>query len=416
MLLSIPRATIYYPLKKIPLDLFNLLLSDSLKNNSTHLFKESIKKSLHLKNITLTSSATTALIHCLRALDLPKESEVMVQAYNVPEVIAAIIHCKLKPVFIDIEHESFNIDPTQIQTAITNKTRVILITHMYGTPCKIDKIKEIAQLYGLQIIEDCAQAFGAEYKNIKVGNFGDLAYFSFNQFKNINTCGGGAISARSEILHKKLISMNSRHQAASKQELTKKYLKMITLKLATTNPLFTCLTLPALKCLLTINPSLSQKMLKNDKISPLLNSKNIPDNLKTEYSQFQAEIGMRCLRTIDETTNKRIKNATLLKELLPNSATYKIPYNTTKTKNTHLNFPIIVKKSRSFIIKAACKKGIDLSFGHMIDCASHPSFYSYNKHCPQSIRAQTEHLYLPIYPSLSEKHITYIAKTIMYLL
>jgi dTDP-4-amino-4,6-dideoxygalactose transaminase len=108
--------------------------------------------------------------------------------------VEPIIHTGAKPVFVDIDMDSYNIDPAKIEAAITDRTKAIMPVHLYGRPADMDAIREIAKRYNLKVIEDAAQAHGAEYKGKRVGSMGDVACFSFYPGKNLGAYGdGGAV-------------------------------------------------------------------------------------------------------------------------------------------------------------------------------------------------------------------------------
>ncbi len=94
-----------------------------------------------------------------------------------------VTYCGAKPVFVEPKIKSFNIDPERIESAITSKTKAIIPVHLYGQSCEMDKIMEIAERHDLYVLEDCAQAHGAEFKGKKTGSFGDIAAFSFYRGK-----------------------------------------------------------------------------------------------------------------------------------------------------------------------------------------------------------------------------------------
>lgn len=107
-----------------------------------------------------------------------------------------------KPVFVDIEEETYNIDPAKIEAAITPWTKGIIVVHLFGQPARMDEIMAIATKHGLYVIEDCAQAIGAEYKGTPVGRMGNVGTFSFYPTKNLGACGeGGMLVARDESTH-----------------------------------------------------------------------------------------------------------------------------------------------------------------------------------------------------------------------
>lgn len=141
------------------------------------------------------ASGLDALFLSLIALDLPKGSEILVPSNTYIATITSIVNAGLKPVLVEPSIETYNIDPTLIESKINNKTKAIMVVHLYGRPCEMDKIMEIAQKYQLPVIEDCAQAHGASFKNIKVGSSGLFGAFSFYPTKNLGALGdAGAIT------------------------------------------------------------------------------------------------------------------------------------------------------------------------------------------------------------------------------
>jgi dTDP-4-amino-4,6-dideoxygalactose transaminase len=141
------------------------------------------------------ASGTDALILSLLACGIQPGDEVITTPFTFIATAEAITHCGAKPVFADIDSRNFNIDPGQIESKITPKTKAILPVHLFGQPADMGPIMSLAQKYKLQIIEDCAQALSAEYKGQKVGSIGDTGCYSFFPAKNLGAFGdGGAVT------------------------------------------------------------------------------------------------------------------------------------------------------------------------------------------------------------------------------
>lgn len=146
-----------------------------------------------------------ALILSLRCCDLQPGAEVIVPSNTYIATILAIIHCGFTPVLVEPDIRTYNIDPAAIQAAITEKTAVIMVVHLYGQCCEMDPIMEIAAANGLKVIEDCAQAHGAKYKNKLAGTFGHFGAFSFYPTKNLGALGdAGAVICKSAEDNQKL--------------------------------------------------------------------------------------------------------------------------------------------------------------------------------------------------------------------
>ncbi len=156
------------------------------------------------------NSGTDALHLALRALDIGAGDEVITTAFTFVATTEAIGIVGAKPVFADINPDTFNIDANQIEKMITPKTKAIIPVHLYGQPCEMDKIMDIAKRYNLFVIEDCCQAIGSEYKGQKVGTFGDIGCYSFYPTKNLGTMGdGGLLVTNSDVIKDRVIALRN---------------------------------------------------------------------------------------------------------------------------------------------------------------------------------------------------------------
>ena len=140
-----------------------------------------------------TSSGTTALWVALKAAGVKAGDEVIIPAYTFIATASAVLMANAVPVFVDIDEKTLNIDPDLIEATITNKTKAIMPVHIAGNPANMDKICAIGKQYGIAIVEDAAQAHGAEWKGKKVGAIGKGGIFSFQTSKNMSAGEGGAI-------------------------------------------------------------------------------------------------------------------------------------------------------------------------------------------------------------------------------
>jgi len=139
------------------------------------------------------ASGTDALRLSLAALDIGPGDEVITTPFTFVATANTISHAGARPVFVDIEPRTFNIAPAAIEAAITDRTKAIVPVHLYGQPAEIDAIMDIARRHKLYVIEDCAQAIGAEDDGRRVGSFGDVACFSFYPTKNLGAYGDGGM-------------------------------------------------------------------------------------------------------------------------------------------------------------------------------------------------------------------------------
>lgn len=141
------------------------------------------------------ASGTDALVLALRALDLPAGSEVITVSHTAVATVAAIELAGLKPVLVDVHPATLTLDPARLRRALSPRTAAIVPVHLYGRPAELAPILAFARAHGLRVVEDCAQAHGAETGGRKVGCYGDLAAFSFYPTKNLAAIGDGGLVA-----------------------------------------------------------------------------------------------------------------------------------------------------------------------------------------------------------------------------
>lgn len=192
-----------------PLDEFVNYLKEIWENkrltNEGKFHKELEKelcKYLGVKYISVFSNGTLALITALQALRIT--GEVITTPFSFVATTHSLWWNNIKPVFVDIEPVTYNLDPAKIEAAITPKTTAIMPVHVYGNPCNLVAIKEIADRYGLKVIYDAAHAFAVKQNCSSIMNAGDLSVLSFHATKTYNTIEGGAIVSPDEVMKKRI--------------------------------------------------------------------------------------------------------------------------------------------------------------------------------------------------------------------
>lgn len=156
-------------------------------------FEESVASYLGVKHAIGLASGTDALVIALRALNIGEGDEVIIPAYTFFATAGTVISVGAKPVIVDVDPQSYQIDVSKIETAITSKTKALIPVHLYGHPSEMNPILEIANKHGLIVIEDNAQGYGAEYLGKKTGSLGDIGCLSFFPTKNLGAYGDGGM-------------------------------------------------------------------------------------------------------------------------------------------------------------------------------------------------------------------------------
>ena len=192
-----------------PLEDFTFLLkeiweSKMLTNNGNfhQKLEEELAKYLKVPYLSLFTNGTLPLITALQAMRIT--GEVITTPFSFVATTHSLWWNGIKPVFVDIESETCNLDPSKIEAAITPRTTAIMPVHVYGKPCKTKEIQEIANKYGLKVIYDAAHAFGVEINGESILNFGDMATLSFHATKVYNTLEGGALVVHDEQTKKRI--------------------------------------------------------------------------------------------------------------------------------------------------------------------------------------------------------------------
>lgn len=172
------------------------------KGEFTLKLEKELESYLQAKNLLVVSNGTVAMQLAFKALEL--KGEVITTPFTFPATTNCLIWEGLKPVFADIDPETFNIDPKEIEKKITKNTTAILAVHVFGNPCDVEAIERIAKKHNLKVIYDSAHSFGVEYKDRSILDWGDINTLSFHAAKIFHTTEGGAVICKNQKIHQKV--------------------------------------------------------------------------------------------------------------------------------------------------------------------------------------------------------------------
>jgi perosamine synthetase len=189
----------------------------SSKGKFVELFESKFAGFINVKYATSVTSGTTALHLALVTLGLGPGDEVIVPTLTYIASVNAITYTGATPVFVDSKCDTWQIDPSDVKRKITPKTKAIMAVHLYGHPCNMDELTEIAREHGLYLIEDCAEAIGSSYNGTHVGGFGDIAIFSFYGNKTITTGEGGMVVTNNKTLYDRAFHFKGQGLAKHRQ-------------------------------------------------------------------------------------------------------------------------------------------------------------------------------------------------------
>lgn len=316
------------------------------------------------KAITVNSCAS-ALFVAVKSLGIT--GEIIVPSFTFPATVNAVITAGAKPVFADINSETFNIDPKSIEEKITKRTKAIIIVHTAGQPCEMDKILTIAKKHKLFLIEDSAQTIGGTFRNKRVGSFGDIGCFSFFPTKNMTTGEGGMITTNNSRLATKIKTL--------------------------------------------IAHGIVGKPNKKGIIERLI----FVPGYNFRMSNVLAAIGVEQLKKLGKMNRKRISLAKYLNDKIVNPKIEK-PVIIKDARSVYQMYIIKVKKERDEIIKKLKKAGIAATIYSSPPVHLQPYYKAYRKNkkqkLPNTIKAARKNIVLPMFPGLKKKQIDYIIKVL----
>lgn len=193
-------------------------LDDPDFKHKVYTFEKEVAKYCGCKYGLATSSGTGSLLISLLAMGLKPGDEVIVPAYTFVATYSAAIFAGVVPVLAEID-ESLNLDPSEIESKLTSKTKAIIPVHMLGNPCDMDAIMDVANKHGLMVLEDACQAAGGVYKGRKVGSIGQMGAFSLNVFKTITAGDGGAIVTSDKDLYERAFGLHDQGHSSNRAGL-----------------------------------------------------------------------------------------------------------------------------------------------------------------------------------------------------
>jgi dTDP-4-amino-4,6-dideoxygalactose transaminase len=304
------------------------------------------------------ASGTDALLLALRALGIGPGDEVVTTAYSFFATAGAVVNVGARPVFVDIDPRTYNLDPHRLEGAITSRTKAVIAVHLYGQCCDLDALKAVCDKRQVHLIEDAAQAIGAEWEGKRAGSIGDFGCFSFFPSKNLGAAGDGG---------------------------------MIT----------------------TQNPELADRvrLLREHGAKPKYYHSVVGTNSRLDA--IQAAILRVKLRHLDRWSEARARNAALYDRLFEGARVGR-PYHDPRTRHIYNQYVIRLPK-RDELRQHLSERGIGTEVYYPVPLHLQQCFATLGYTpgtMPESEGAANETLALPIYPELTEEQIRYVASTV----
>jgi perosamine synthetase len=346
------------------------------------------------ENATAASFGRMAFYYILRALDFPAGSEIIFPALTFWVVPEMARRAGLRPVFVDVDPCTFNIAPNKIEAAITERTRAIVPTHLYGQPCDMAEVMRIADKHDLTVIEDCAQAVGARYRGRLAGTFGRAAFYSFQMLKGINTYGGGMAVTNDAALAGRISEQAKNEPQQSTKDLAKRFAAGVAARSLVSPKGFTYWGFP-LQAAASLLGDFDLAKYIWEKIRPL---DPFPRAYRQRYSNVQAILGLRGLEKLDEYNARARAHAALYSRGLADCRTIQTPRVLEDVEHVYYQY-CIYASNPSRASRRAIRKGVDFETTHVDVCSTLPLFAEFAASCPGAEMTERA-LQLPVYSRL----------------
>ena len=359
-----------------------------------------------MDHATATSFGRMAFYYILRALDLPQGSEIIFPALTfwvVPEIAR---RAGLRPVFVDVDPATFNLNPAKIEAALTEHTRAIVPTHLYGQPCAMHEIMRIAEKYDLVVIEDCAQAIGARYQGRRAGTFGTASFFSFQMLKGINTYGGGMVLTNDRALSRSVKDQVMNEPLPSVGDLVRRFATGYGARAAVSPKAFTFWGFP-LQAALSLFGDYDVSRFIWEKIRPL---EQFPRTYHQRYSNVQALLGLRGLANLDLHNERCREHAARYNRGLTGWRNIQTPHVPADVEHVFYQY-CVYTADPALLSRRAIRQGVDIETTHVDVCSKLELFKEFRSKCPGA-EVTEKALQLPVYSRLRVSDIDRVLSTV----
>jgi dTDP-4-amino-4,6-dideoxygalactose transaminase len=357
-------------------------------------FEQAFAAFIGVPDAVAVPSGRAGLQFLFEALNLEPGAEVICSAFAYPIVPFLVKNMGFDLKFADCELHTLGMDPAALEAMISKRTAAVVVTHLYGVPCRIAEIAEITKARGVLLIEDCAHCFGASVRGKKAGAFGDAAYFSFETSKVINTMGGGMVTVSEPALAERVRKAGSAEPVKGIGWLLKRLLKT-SFEATVTNPLVFNLGVYQALRWAPRGPA------DEDRFASGYHGDEVSMAGKMgRYTNYQARLGLEQMRHAAARDARRTANAERLINRLRDRLHFQQPAGPDASAN-YMLVTVLVPRLQE-VADQLLRSGIDTKHHYMRDCSG---MFETGGTFPNAARAEREVLHLPAHPELSAADI-----------
>ena len=396
-----PRFRLYGSAGDYAAVAWRMLVGGWDKGDEIAALEREIERRYGIAHAVCCPKARVAIFLAVRALISPGQ-EVVLSPYTISDVVNMVICAGGRPVFADIEEATGNVDPAEIERLIGADTGAVLITHLHGLACQMDRITSICRQHGVPLIEDAAQAFGTRFEGRPVGTFGTIGIYSFGQYKNVNSLFGGMLVTSDAEIAGRIRGELSAFPAQERGYYLSKMANAMATDLATWPPLFKGFTFWIFRHAMLNEVAALNRMVSVDD-APTMKSA-LPESYLRRMTPTQASRVLRQLEAVDAHSQKRIAAARLYHQGLEGLEDVGRPPLPGDLSHTYSYYPVQVE-DRAAMLKEMMRGFCDVAAQHLKNCADLECFAEFQRDCPRARRVADRVILLPTYPRYQRRDI-----------
>lgn len=406
-LMSIPRHQIGTTTAEYA-RIISALIGPADRPDAVTQFERAFAEHIGCRHAIAVSSGRLGIHLVLERIGLAKGDEAIVPAFNLFAVVERFCQLGITPRFCDIRRDDLNLDPDAAERLITPKSKVLLVTHMFGHPADMDALLDLAERHDLILLEDCAHALGSTHGGKFVGTFGKAAIFSFSVLKLVTTFGGGMIATNDDRLADGIRSDLARiRHLRPKPTGLKRALTGTIMDLGTRKVVFSLGAWPLLRLLRAVKPDIQQRIMTEIPHRVVdFDPRNVP-----RMHGFQAVLGKSQLARAEQLIERRRQVETWLDEELAGVEQVRRLRCTEGGRQNGLYYGILADRSAE-LSAFLFRRGIDSETSEYLNCADLEIYRDYRTNCPVAREVQARMVRLPNYPGLSRREVARIGGAI----
>ncbi len=336
------------------------------------------------------SSARGAFYLTLRAMDIGRGHEVIMPAYTFPSMPAAVAAVGATPVFVDVDPETFNIDPRLVESAVTPRTKAIVAAHLFGQAADVESLSKIAADAGCRLLEDAAHAAGAVFHGKRLGAWGDAAVFSFGIGKNMPCFGGGMVTFKDRELGGKVRKLVNSFSAPDELSVHKRFWSSLPAWVLTNRHVFPWTLYVAARVLDTVGSDVLDRAMEE----PTAETTHFSLRSVGRMSNLQATVGLDQLPLLGARNAILARNGAYLAAQLEGIPLVQAPRAIEGEEHIYLYFRILVPERDRFR-SLLLRRGVDTQRDDMVNCAALSAFRDFAADCPIAASLPEKSIELP---------------------